>query len=109
MKDNSVMVDGIVVNTKKEDFIDCNMLEVEAGTTGFMGGDSGHGCRTYLRVVDRASSDMRVSKFQNGFSIMLGGDSELRTILQALKFMVRTLEKDIVNNELKSNGMDPLE
>lgn len=109
MKDGSVMVDGVVINTKIEDFVDYNTLEVEAGTTGYMGGGTKHGCRTYLRVVDRGNSDMRVSKFQNGFSIMLGGDSELDTILQALKFMVKTLEKDIVNNEVKSNGMDPLE
>ena len=34
-------------------------LEVEAGTNGYQGGDSGHGSRTYLRLKDLGSTDIR--------------------------------------------------
>ena len=74
------------------------MLQVEAGSTCKCGGDSDHGCRTYFRIEDVASTDMMINRisdrfgFVNGFEVILGGDSELDSIIEALKFIVDTLE-----------------
>lgn len=47
---------------------------------------------------DVASTDMTINKiadrfgFVSGFEVILGGDSELDSIIEALKFIVDTLE-----------------
>lgn len=100
MKKNTVTLgDGITINTVIEETKDnFNVLQVEAGSTGKCGGDSGHGCRTYFRIEDVASTDMTINKiadrfgFVSGFEVILGGDSELDSIIEALKFIVDTLE-----------------
>ena len=38
--------DGTELTTYTRDVVSANILEVEAGTTGFMGGDTGHGVPT---------------------------------------------------------------
>lgn len=91
------VIDGIVIPTQVTEFVDCNILEVECGTTGFKGGDSGHGGRTYFRIGDQASTDMRLRYMDSGdwqwhdievrqIEIVFGGDSELETFARALKF-----------------------
>ena len=106
-------VDGIPVPTARNAFTSCNILSVEVGTTGYMGGDSGHGGRTYLRITDEGSTDLRCrvkaidgkdyedyeAHRANQIEIMLGGDAELGTFTQALRFAADVLEKKI-NGEL---------
>lgn len=100
MENNTVTLDdGITINTVIEETEDnFNVLQVEAGSTGKCGGDSGHGCRTYFRIEDVASTDMTINKiadrfgFVSGFEVILGGDSELDSIIEALKFIVDALE-----------------
>jgi len=99
-------VDGIPVPTALNAFTSCNILSVEVGTTGYMGGDSGHGCRTYLRITDEGSTDLRCrvkandgkdyeAHRANWIEITLGGDTELGTFTQALRFAADVLEKKI--------------
>ena len=99
-------VDGIPVPTARNTFTSCNILSVEVGTTGYMGGDSGHGGRTYLRITDEGSTDLRCrveandgedyeAHRANRIEIMLGGDAELETFTQALRFAADVLEKKI--------------
>ena len=62
-----------------------------------MGGDSGHGGRTYFRIEDMGSTDIQVQLIENhgwieGFEVILGGDSELDTIIDALNFITQVLE-----------------
>ena len=90
-------VKGRVVDTIACDFYSCNILEAEAGTNGLQGGDTGHGCRTYIRLQDAGSTDMTVHTYRDkygseGVEIILGGDTELQTIVGALKFIAKTLE-----------------
>ena len=82
--------DGIEVETDKKMIESFNAIEVEAGTTGFRGGDSGHGGRTYFRIKDTACTDIQVNVIKprknehdndGGFEVLLGGDSELTTII----------------------------
>ena len=94
-----ILPDGTEISTYTRDVISANILEVEAGTTGYMGGDSGHGGRTYFRIQDIASTDMEIRTFVdkhvcNGFEVFLGGDCELETTIRALKFITKVLEDE---------------
>lgn len=95
--------DGITTWTRE--ITSANILEVEAGTNGLKGGDTGHGSRTYFRIEDLACTDMTANVTKNGFEVRLGGDCELVTIIEALKFIVNTLE-DQVETYVKEYG-DP--
>ena len=72
--------DGTEISTYTRDVVSCNILEVEAGTTGYRGGDTGHGGRTYFRIKDAACTDMDIHVIRDrfgdaeGFEVMLGGD-----------------------------------
>lgn len=95
---NTRNIDGYEVPVVTEMFSRLNTLEVEVGTTGVQGGDSGHGCRTYLRIEDRAGTDIKVNlipeshKGNGGVEIVLGGDSELNTIIDTLEFAAHNLK-----------------
>ena len=41
---------GAEITTYTRDVVSANLLEVEAGTNGFQGGDAGHGSRAYIRI-----------------------------------------------------------
>ncbi len=91
--------DGTKITTYTREVVSCNILEVEAGTTGYQGGDTGHGGRTYFRIQDAASTDMEIKPIINkwgcdGFEVTLGGDCELETMIRALKFITRVLEDE---------------
>ena len=92
--------DGTEISTYTRDVVSCNILEVEAGTTGYRGGDTGHGGRTYFRIKDAACTDMDVHVMRDrfgdaeGFEVMLGGDCELETMIRALKFITKVLEEE---------------
>ena len=93
-----ILPDGTEISTYTRDVISANILEVEAGTTGYMGGDSGHGGRTYFSIKDAACTDMDVRVMHDrfggctGFEVSLGGDCELDTMISALKFIAKVLE-----------------
>ena len=88
---------GSKVTTWSREIVNCNILEVEAGTNGYQGGDSGHGSRTYLRLKDLGSTDIRCNVEADQFGcdsieIILGGDAELETMKEALRWMLSVLE-----------------
>ena len=102
-------IGNVKVNTKKMTFESCNIIEAEVGTTGYMGGDSGHGGRTYIRIADQASSDMTVKAGEDSYGcpfieIKLGGDTELDTIIGAFDFIVSELKKTAnISHEIYKN------
>lgn len=93
-----ILDDGTEIETFEREVVSCNILEAEAGTTGYRGGDTGHGGRSYFRISDAACTDMDVHVFHDrygnteGFEVVLGGDCELETMIRALKFITRVLE-----------------
>lgn len=104
--EGEVDIDGEKVKTKLQEIASANILTVEVGTNGYHGGDSGHGGRTYLRIKDDSSTDLRCRVIANGevhsfdsacgvnqIEIMLGGDCELDTFTEALSFAADTLEQ----------------
>ena len=91
--------DGTEITTYTRDVVSANILEVEAGTTGYMGGDTGHGGRTYFRIKDEGGTDIDIKPFMDrfgseGFEVTLGGDCELETMSRALKFITKVLEDE---------------
>ena len=92
--------DGTQITTYAREVYSCNVLEVEAGTTGFMGGDTGHGGRTYFAIKDAGGTDMEIHTMRDrygdaeGFEVILGGDCELETMIRALKFITKVLEEE---------------
>lgn len=93
------LFDGKEITTYTRDVVSANILQVEAGTTGYKGGDTGHGGRTYLRITDLGGTDIRVNPIQDhygngGFEVTLGGDCELATMITALKFITQVLEEE---------------
>lgn len=90
--------DGTTITTHSQKISMANILEVEAGTNGYHGGDTGHGSRTYFRIEDLSSTDIRPRCYETeygnkGIEVTLGGDCELDSIVEALEFIVDTLKK----------------
>ena len=89
-------IDHMDVTTYTRDIISANLLEVEAGTNGYHGGDSGHGSRSYFRIENQGGTDIRVNPLgrhgEEGFEVIIGGDCELETMITALKFITQALE-----------------
>ena len=94
-------VGGMTVDTFKRVICSANILEVEAGTNGYKGGDTGNGSRTYFRIQDMGGTDIQVRPthdcfgHEDGVVVALGGDCELTTIIESLKFIVQVLEDQI--------------
>lgn len=81
------------IHTKE--FISANILKAEAGTTGLCGGDSGHGGRTYFALEDLSGTDISFKVSEGRIEVKLGGDSELVTVTNALKFITEIFEESI--------------
>ena len=99
IKENQrVLPDGTKITTYSREITSANILEIEAGTTGYMGGDSGHGGRTYFRIEDTGGTDIQVHPIgryaDEGFEVILGGDCELETMIRALRFIAKVLEEE---------------
>jgi len=89
-------IDGTIITTFSRDIYNANILEVEAGTNGYKGGDSGHGSRTYFRIENAGGTDIEAHLIgpygTDGIEVSLGGHCELETIITALKFITKVLE-----------------
>ena len=75
-----------------------NTLRITVGTNGYQGGDSGHGGRTYICLEDSGCTDIDARASVNSYGqtkveMMLGGDSELDSIIEALRWAADKLEE----------------
>lgn len=100
IKENKRIInDGTEITTFSRDIISTNLIQIEAGTNGFHGGDTDMGGRTYFRIENKGATDISVFTRNDRWGsteeleVILGGDSELVTIIQALKFIVKVLEE----------------
>jgi hypothetical protein len=93
-----VFIDNKCIVASVDEFFCANNLRVTVGTNCPQGGDSGHGGRTVLILEDTAGTDLRCSmdstsaSYTQRIEIVLGGDSECDTFIQALEFAARTLK-----------------
>lgn len=83
--------DGITTYSRQ--IVSTNILEVEAGTNGYHGGDAGHGSKTYFRIKNLDGTAIDCFSSGDGVEVRLYGDCELSTIIKALKFIVKVLKK----------------
>ena len=86
-----------IVKIYETEICNANILRVAAGTTGYCGGDSGHGGRTFIEIEDMGGTDIKFNVSgidKKSLKIKLGGDSELGTIIQAFEFVIRTLRRE---------------
>lgn len=85
----------IIEHSQETEIVNCNIWGVKVATNGYCGGDSGHGSRTYFKLEDLASTDIniRLLKDKKGVEMMLGGDAELETFIQALRWAADNLEE----------------
>lgn len=97
-----VKVDGAEIQTFTYTIAGPNILSVTVGTTGLMGGDSGHGGRTYLKLEDHGGTDLQIrdsdaSNFEDTSSveICLGGDAELDSTISLLEYAVKVLKSQV--------------
>lgn len=110
VKRSTRVVNGIEVPILRKEIIDANSLYVEVGTTGFQGGDTGHGGRTFFLLHNAASTDIEADAiFPDKVAISLGGDSELRTFIEALEFAADTLRKQAEYGDTKADIMTQLQ
>jgi hypothetical protein len=84
------------VQTYSRTITNANILKVTVGTNGPCGGDSGHGGRVVFRLEDEASTDIRVRVIEpnggnGGVEIILGGDAEAETFIEALEWAAKVL------------------
>lgn len=94
------IVDGKIVETLVADAVSANILEIEIGTNGYKGGDSGHGGRTFFRLKNEACTDISIHKIDDDeVTIELGGDTELATFIECLEFALKTLKEQTKKNE----------
>lgn len=83
----------------RKTLLSANILEVTAATTGYRGGDAGHGCRTIVRIEDRGGTAIKARVIpesihgNGGVELMLAGDCELLTLVDGLRFAADALEK----------------
>lgn len=79
--------------------VHANILEATAETNCPRGGDSGHGGRTVIELLDISSTDISVELIENelrgttsGVRILLGGDAECSTVTQCLYWLASELD-----------------
>ncbi|WP_426332675.1 hypothetical protein ACN9MH_15290 [Paenibacillus silvae] len=104
---------SINVSTVNKELMSFNILEVAVGTNAPQGGDSGHGGRTVFRLEDQASTawslyvspeygDKIVVEQPKSIEIVLGGDSEAHTFIEALEFAAQELRRQLNSNSKTS-------
>jgi hypothetical protein len=95
------------VRTESKEFTVVCILRATVLTTGYCGGDSGHGGRTEIVVEDLGSTDIEASFSEAGgkrVTLRLGGDAELRVIIDSLRFVAEMLENLADPEKAKTNA-----
>jgi len=82
----------------EKEFSGICILKAGAGTTGYRGGDTGHGGRTRIELEDLGNTDISFEVRggeEKSLIINLGGDAELDVIIKALEFIAGVLKNVI--------------
>ena len=104
------------IEIASEEFMSANILKVSAGTNTPKGGDTGAGGRTYIKLKDEASTDLRVrvkGRLDGDYyfddvdeiELILGGDTEANTFIDSLEFALKTLKRQQEANHYERNHL----
>ena len=105
VREGVTCVNGEVFQTFERDAREASAcLEVEAGTTGFKGGDRKSGSRAYVRITaEEADFFARITdesqKFPRGAVIAVCGDDEIVALVKALEFAAEVLKDQLMEVE----------
>ena len=81
------------IHNAERTFVNACILTVRVRTTGFCGGDSGHGARASVTLTNEASFDFQGSDHNTDqIVIRCGGDVELELLAKGLRFAGEALE-----------------
>jgi len=92
------------------EFTSANILQIDVGTNCPQGGDSGHGGRTLLRLTDLGGTDIRVEvdgieiPITKSIEIVLGGDCEHQTFIEAIEFALKIYRQQYAINQSRSKS-----
>lgn len=78
-------------------FVDACTIQSTVTTSGFCGGDSGHGSATVIEFDDLGGADIRCAFVRDAgvdkkIAINVHGDAELRAMIKAFRFVADSLE-----------------
>ncbi len=68
------------------------IFEVSVGTTGYCGGDAGHGGVSIIQL--KTTGDMEIKNIKDGVMQILYGDAELDSMIEAMEFATDTLKRE---------------
>jgi hypothetical protein len=94
-------------HSHSKEITNCNIIKVSVKHNGYCGGDSGHGGFVEIEIKDLAGTDMSIEdvldtnknyivkgKTQiSNIKLIVQGDSERDTLIEALEFVVLNLKK----------------
>lgn len=92
----NIEIAGERLDIKEKQILGAFVLDVEAGTNGYKGGDAGHGSRTYFAILPGSGGVIEIERLGengDGFAVTLAGDWELNQIITALEFILDTLRE----------------
>jgi len=82
----------------EKEIFDACVIKVKAGTTGFKGGDAGHGGRTFIKIEDIGGADIHFKATQNEMEksliMTLYGDAELNVMIEGLEWITKKLKEN---------------
>lgn len=89
------IVDGIRIPVYSKDFSSYyNSVSVEAGTTGYMGGSTKFGGRTFFKILgDGMNMSIQKDEGGKGFTVKAGGDVELDLLINSLEYILNILKQ----------------
>ena len=99
IKMKHMTIDGVNLETWEQEVTNCNILSVEAGTSGYRR-HSEDGARTFFSMKCIEDIAMKVKPIFGkwdetiGFEVEVSGDDQLDTIIDALKYITHVLEEE---------------
>ncbi|MES1198524.1 MAG: hypothetical protein ABUS48_00900 [Pseudomonadota bacterium] len=88
----------MTIRKSSDTFVYCSIFKVTVETNGYQGGDAGHGGFATVTLKDEggtswsAEVDGQRDDDPKTISIRVGGDSEIRNLILALRFAAHELE-----------------
>lgn len=84
----------------EREFCGACILTARAGTNGLQGGDAGHSGKAVVDLKNDGGDFEFIKYSDKWIRIIAPGDSEIEELLNALKWVCKTLEREIeINNK----------
>lgn len=95
---SGILEENIGFRLYKKEIFDACIINITAGTTGYKGGDAGHGGKTFIKIEDIGGTDIHfeVKQTENEKSLIISlyGDAELNVMIKALEWIVKILKAE---------------